>query len=232
MRIPTEVEAVVFDCDGLLAETESAWTRAETAVFREHGHGFGVEQKKLLLGKTLTSGGQAMADYFGRPDEGPALASHLANLVWRELKAGTPALPGAAEIVQTLKRRSIPVAVASNSPAHFVEAALTSAGLHDLFEIIVSADDVEHGKPAPDLYLTACARLLATPQRSVAFEDSGTGVASARAAGMFVIAVPSVLGSELPADATFGSLTHPDLTAWASASWRFTRQDGPGEQVG
>jgi beta-phosphoglucomutase-like phosphatase (HAD superfamily) len=78
----------------------------------------------------------------------------------------------------------------------------------------VSAEDAEHGKPAPDLYLAACRRLAAVPGRSVAFEDSATGVASARAAGMFVIAVPSVPGALLDAQLTYDSLTHPDLTAW------------------
>jgi HAD superfamily hydrolase (TIGR01509 family) len=214
MGIPMNVDAVVFDCDGLLAETESAWTRAETALFREHGHDFGPAQKKLLIGQTLASGGEAMAGYFGRPGAGPALAERLAGLVGQELAAGTPALPGARAIAETLRRRGIPVAVSSNSPRRFVDTALRSAGLHDLFEVVVAAEDAEHGKPAPDLYLAACRRLAAGPGRSVAFEDSSTGVASARAAGMFVIAVPSVRGALLDAQLTYDSLTRPDLTAW------------------
>lgn len=211
------IDAVVFDCDGLLAETESAWTRAEAALFREHGHGFGPAQKKVLIGQTLASGGEAMAEYFGLPGAGPALAERLAGLVGQELAAGTPALPGARAITETLRRRGIPVAVSSNSPRRFVDTALRSAGLHDLFEVLVSAEDAEHGKPAPDLYLAACSRLAAAPGRSVAFEDSSTGVASARAAGMFVIAVPSVPGALLDAHLTYDSLTHPDLTAWMAA---------------
>ena len=214
MCMPTDVDAVVFDCDGLLAETEPAWTRAETAIFREHGHDFGPEQKQVLIGGTLASGGLAMADYFGLPGAGPALAARLAGLVWKELAAGTPALPGARDIGEILLRRGIPVAVASNSPRRFVDAALGSAGLADLFEVIVSSDDVEHGKPAPDLYLTACARLHAVPGRSVAFEDSRTGVASARAAGMFVIAVPSAPGTVPDAHVTYRSLAHAELRSW------------------
>ena len=149
------IDAVVFDCDGLLAETESAWTRAEAALFREHGHDFGPAQKKVLIGQTLASGGEAMAEYFGLPGAGPALAERLAGLVGQELAAGTPALPGARAITETLRRRGIPVAVSSNSPRRFVDTALRSAGLHDLFEVLVSAEDAEHGKPAPDLYLAA-----------------------------------------------------------------------------
>ncbi len=217
MRLPAEVDAVVFDCDGLLAETEAGWTRAETALFREHGYDFGPEQKQLLIGGTLAAGGAAMAAYFGRPGAGPELAARLARLVRQELTAGAPARPGAREIARALRGRGVPVAVASNSPGEFVEAALASAGLRDLFAVVVSADDVTSGKPAPDLYLAACARLGAEPERSVAFEDSRTGVASARAAGLFVVGVPSVPGAVLDADLTYDSLAHAELSAWTAS---------------
>jgi HAD superfamily hydrolase (TIGR01509 family) len=216
--VPAEVDGVVFDCDGLLAETEAGWTRAETALFREHGYDFGPEQKQLLIGGTLAAGGAAMARYFGRPDAGPELAGRLARLVREELRAGAPAQPGAREITAALRDRGVPVAVASNSPRDFVQAALISAGLRDQFAVVVSADDVTSGKPAPDLYLAACARLGAAPEHSVAFEDSGTGVASARAAGLFVVGVPSVPGAVLGTDLTYDSLAHADLRAWAAAA--------------
>lgn len=214
MRAPTDIDAVVFDCDGLLAETESRWTRAETAIFREHGFDFGPKEKQLLIGGTLASGGDAMAAYFGLAGAGPALAARLSDLVWEELAAGTPALPGARAMAETLRLRGIPIAVASNSPRHFVDAALGSAGLLELFEVIVSADDVARAKPAPDLYLTACTRLAAEPARSVAFEDSRTGVVSALAAQMFVIGVPSAPGAVLDAHVTYDSLAHAELSNW------------------
>lgn len=214
--MPMDIDAVVFDCDGLLAETGAAWTRAETTIFREHGHDFGPGQKQILIGGTLASGAEAMAGYFGLPGTGPELAARLAGLVWQELAAGTPALPGARGMAQILLRHGIPIAVASNSPRHFVDAALSSAGLADLFEVIVSCDDVEHAKPAPDLYLTACEQVAAEPRRSVAFEDSRTGAASARAAKMFVIGVPSTPGAVLDAHVTYDALTHFELTNWAA----------------
>lgn len=229
--MPIDVDAVVFDCDGLLAETEGAWTRAEAAIFREHGHDFGPEQKQILIGGTLASGGEAMAGYFGLPGTGPALAARLADLVWQELAVGTPALPGARDMAESLLRRGIPIAVASNSPRRFVDAALSSAGLADLFEIIVSSDDVAHAKPAPDLYMTACARLVAEPERSVAFEDSRTGVASARAAKMFVIGVPSTPGPVLDAHVTYDSLTHIELRSWVDACTTPVRRSRPATQA-
>lgn len=217
MTLPLLLDAVVFDCDGLLAETESGWTRAETALFAEHGFGFGAAEKQLLVGGTLEAGGEAMARYFGRPGAGAELAGRLAELVGKELLAGAPALPGARDIVSRVRARGIPLAVASNSPQRFVEAALASAGLDDLFEVIVTADDVEHGKPAPDIYLHACELLGAEPSAAVAFEDSRTGVTSARAAGLFVVGVPSTPGAALDVDALFASLADRALLAWAEA---------------
>lgn len=215
MDLPLTVDAVVFDCDGLLVDTESCWTRAETALFAAYGHGFGVEQKKLVIGRTLEDAGAAIADYFGLPGEGPALARRLRDMVAVELAAGAGPLAGARELVVALRGR-VPIAVASNSPRDFVKAALVSAGLDDLFADVVTADDVEHAKPAPDLYLAACARLGADPARTVAFEDSHTGVASARAAGLYVVGVPSLPGVTLDTDVVFGSLTDSALTRWAA----------------
>jgi HAD superfamily hydrolase (TIGR01509 family) len=216
MTLPVHVDAVVFDCDGLLVDTETCWTRAETSIFAEHGHGFGLEQKKIVIGGTLEAAGLAMADYFGRPGDGPALAQRLHDLVAIELAAGADALPGARELVLSLRGR-VPIAVASNSPRTFVQTALASAGLNDLFADIFAADDVEHPKPAPDLYLAACAGLGVDAAHSVAFEDSRTGVAAARAAGMYVIGVPSLPGVVLATDAVFASLSDPSLTRWATA---------------
>ncbi|GIF18045.1 HAD superfamily hydrolase (TIGR01509 family) [Actinoplanes tereljensis] len=215
MSLPQDVESVVFDCDGLLVDTETCWTRAETKIFAEHGHAFGLEQKKLLIGKTLEDGAAAMAAYFGRPDEVGAVAKRLHSLVAEELAAGADALPGARDLVVKLHDR-VPLAVASNSPRSFVDAALLSAGLNDLFDHIYSADDVENPKPAPDLYLVACAGLGADPARSVAFEDSRTGVCSARAAGMFVVGVPSLPGVDLETDAVYTSLADLALIGWAA----------------
>jgi HAD superfamily hydrolase (TIGR01509 family) len=213
MELPETVDAVVFDCDGLLVDTESGWSRAEAAIFAEHGHGFGPEQKALLIGKTLEDGAATMAGYFGRPGEAAEVAGRLHALVAQELAAGADALPGAVSLVAALRGR-VPIAVASNSPREFVDAALASARLGPVGEVF-AAEDVARPKPAPDLYLTACARLGAAPERCVAFEDSRTGVASARAAGLFVVGVPSLAGVTLEVDAVFGSLADPGLVEWA-----------------
>jgi HAD superfamily hydrolase (TIGR01509 family) len=217
MTLPAKLDAVVFDCDGLLVDTEVCWTRAETKIFAEHGYDFGLEQKQIVIGRTLEAAGRAMADYFDRPGQGPVLAQHLHDLVAVELAAGADALPGARELVSALRGR-VPIAVASNSPRAFVDAALVSAGLGDLFTEIFSVEDVERPKPEPDLYLAACAGLEADPANTVAFEDSRTGVDAARAAGMFVIGIPSLPGVALDTDALFRTLADPALARWATTA--------------
>lgn len=166
--LPTSAEAVVFDCDGLLVDTEACWTVAETAIFAAHGHPFGPEQKALVIGRTVEAAGDAMAEYLGRPGAGAEIAAELLDGVRKELARGAAALPGAAELVRAC-RAAVPIAVASNSPRELLDTALWSAGLADCFTHSFAADEVRSPKPAPELYLTACEALgtpPSTPSRS------------------------------------------------------------------
>ncbi|GAB7035818.1 HAD family phosphatase [Streptomyces sp. NPDC021749] len=212
--LPLHAEAVVFDCDGLLVNTEDCWTVAETAIFAAHGHPFGPEQKALVIGRSVEAAGEAMAQYLGCPGAGAELATELLVRVREELSRGAAALPGAAELVRAC-RAAVPVAVASNSPRELLEVALRSAGLADCFTYSFAADEVRSPKPAPELYLTACETLGVTPNRSVAFEDSATGIASARAAGLYVAVVPSLPGVDLDHDWLGTSLADPELQKWS-----------------
>ncbi|EFL33592.1 hydrolase [Streptomyces viridochromogenes DSM 40736] len=212
--LPTGAEAVVFDCDGLLVNTEDCWSVAESAVFAAHGLPFGPAEKALVLGRTLEAAGEAMAGHFGRPGAGAEIAADLLARVRKELARGAEALPGAVDLVRAC-RASMPVAVASNSPRELLDTALESAGLRDCFPVSFAADEVRSAKPAPDLYRTACAALGVAPERAVAFEDSATGVAAARAAGLFVAVVPSLPGGDLDHDWLGTSLAEPELLAWA-----------------
>ncbi|MGW0948329.1 HAD family hydrolase [Streptomyces sp. NPDC002623] len=212
--LPTGAESVVFDCDGLLVDTEVCWSVAEAAIFAAHGHIFGPAQKALVIGRTVEDAGEAMADYFGRSGAGTELAAELLEGVRQELARGAVALPGAAELVRAC-RAAVPVAVASNSPRELLDTALGSAGLADCFTYSFAADEVRSPKPAPDLYLTACEALGADPKRSLAFEDSATGIFSARAAGLYVAVVPSLPGAALDHDWLGTTLAAPELLHWA-----------------
>jgi HAD superfamily hydrolase (TIGR01509 family) len=208
-------EAVVFDNDGLLLDTEEAWTRAETTLFERHGSTFTEEHKRSLIGSARGPAAAKLEDMLGRPGGGEALMDELHDLVMEEALGGVSPRPGALELLDALAAAGMPVAVASNSIRPFVERVLGGAGLLDgRFRTVVTADDVAAPKPAPDLYLAACAALGAAPGRSAALEDSPPGVASAAAAGMFVIAVPYFPGTEIPgASLTAGSLADPEVHA-------------------
>ncbi len=123
----------------------------------------------------------------------------LLALVMEEALAGVEPRPGARRLLERLSEAGIPLALASNSEREFVQRTLESAGLFPdgPFAAVVSANDVEHPKPAPDIYLEACRLLGVSATEAVALEDSPIGVASAAAAGMFVIAVPYFAGTEL-----------------------------------
>jgi HAD superfamily hydrolase (TIGR01509 family) len=185
------IDAVVFDNDGLLLDTEEAWTRAEEALFERHGSTFTTEHKRDLIGSSPATSAVKLEAMLDMPGRGPALMDELHDLVMDESLAGVPPRPGALELLDAIRAAGLPVGVASNSARAFVERVLSGAGLLDgHFDVVVTAEDVEHPKPAPDLYLAACAALGAEPGRSAALEDSATGVEAARAAGMFVVAVP------------------------------------------
>ncbi|HEX6700048.1 MAG TPA: HAD family phosphatase [Gaiellaceae bacterium] len=203
-------KAVVFDCDGLLVDTETLWTRAETELFRRHGRTFTLDDKKALLGTGWLAGGRVLERLLDRPGDAEELAQTLLALVTEEVGRGVHALPGALEIVERLRGRT-PLGIASNSPRGFVDVVLARSGFTDTFEAYVTGDELKNPKPAPDAYVEACARLGVEPSTAVALEDSPTGVASARAAGLYVIGIPSLPDLELEADLVARSLLEPEV---------------------
>lgn len=214
LELPERVGAVVFDCDGLLLDTETCWTRAEKALFADHGFGFGAAEKDLLIGKTLAAACAEMATYFGVPDEGSRLEVELMRRVEQELRAGVEPMPGAVELVDHLAGR-IPLGIATNSPRVLLAAALKRSGLGGYFEVSIASDEVDRPKPEPDLYLLAFEKLGVRPADGVALEDSSTGVEAAQAAGAFLVTVPSQPGKALGGDYVCESLQDRALTTWS-----------------
>jgi HAD superfamily hydrolase (TIGR01509 family) len=191
--------AVVFDNDGLLLDTEEAWTRAEQRLFAGLGRTFTMEHKRILIGSSRTMAAAKLEALLERTGEGEALMDELLALVMEEALEGVAPRPGAQQLLARLSDAGVPLAVASNSEHEFVQRTLSSAGLYPdgPFAVVVSANDVEHPKPAPDIYLEACRLLGVSAADATALEDSPIGVASAAAAGMFVIAVPYFAGTEV-----------------------------------
>jgi HAD superfamily hydrolase (TIGR01509 family) len=150
---------------------------------------------------------ERLLDQPGRADR---LGAELLELAERRLLTEAEAFAGAPELVDEI-RRLVPIGVASNTPGRLLRGALAYAGLADRFGAVVAADEVSEPKPSPDVYLRACELLDAEPSRSIALEDSPIGVAAARAAGLYVIGIPSMAGVVLEADLVATSLTDPDV---------------------
>lgn len=183
-------EAVLFDQDGVLVDSESAWDAARRAVVAENGGSWKDEATRAMMGMSAPEWSRYVRDELGvslEPDE-------ISDRVVARLLAGysdeLPLLPGAVEAVRRIAARW-PVGLASSANREVIDAVLAQSGLDGVFGATVSGEEVAHGKPAPDIYLEAARRLGVDPARSAAVEDSTNGLRSAAAAGMLVLALPN-----------------------------------------
>jgi HAD superfamily hydrolase (TIGR01509 family) len=198
MPTPQRPDAVVFDNDGLLLDTESVWTRAEADLFERYESEFTAEHKRELVGTSAGIAGGLIEGWLDQPGRKDELMEELNGLVVAELEHGVEAMVGARDLLERLKAQGTPIGLVSNSPMPFVLRSLAIVGFESIFDVLVSGHDVAAPKPAPDPYLEACRRLgVEAGPGVIALEDSPTGVAAARAAGLTVIGVPSVDGVEL-----------------------------------
>lgn len=195
-------------------ETESCWSEASTAIFAAHGQEFTAALKTELIGTSVDYNVQLMAEWFNRPGEEEVLRAELLTMVAQVIESRAEPMPGAVALARTVAGR-LPVAVVSNSPRHIVELTLARAELTDVLPVIIAAEDVVNGKPAPDLYLLACEVLGVAPAQAVAFEDSLVGVNAAKAAGLTVVGVPTVRQPGFDPHVLLSSLANESLLDWA-----------------
>jgi HAD superfamily hydrolase (TIGR01509 family) len=182
-------QAVVFDLDGVLIDSEPVWEEVRRDYVARHHGRWQPDSQDRLMGMSTPEWAAYLSGELGvdRPSE--AVAAEVIELMEQRYRERLPLLPGAVEAVRRLAARW-PLGLASSSPPRLIDLALRLAGLDELFGVRVSTEEVGRGKPAPDVYLEAAARLGQPPAACVAVEDSSNGVRSAAAAGMRVIAVP------------------------------------------
>lgn len=183
-------EAVIFDLDGLLLESEQLWDEAKRRLVSERGGRWTGEASQTMLGMSSPEWAAYMRHELGVPLEPDAISTEVVRIMGALYERELPVLPGAADAVSRLAARW-PLGLASSSNREIIDLALATAGWTGLFAVTVSSEEVERGKPAPDVYLEAASRLDVARERCVAIEDSGPGMASASAAGLAVIAVPN-----------------------------------------
>ncbi len=184
------VEAVIFDLDGLLLESEQVWEAAKRRLVRERGGRWTDEASQAMLGMSSPEWAAYMRDRLEVPLEAAAIAAEVVRIMSELYADGLPVLPGAADCVPRLAARW-PLGLASSSNRPLIDLVLELAGLSDAFAATVSSEEVARGKPSPDVYLEASARLGVDPAACVAVEDSEAGIRSAKAARMRVIALPN-----------------------------------------
>jgi HAD superfamily hydrolase (TIGR01509 family) len=184
------VEAVIFDLDGTLVDTEVLWMRAIDALAAQLGRTPDPAVHALVAGISTAATAAVLRRHYALPLDEAWLNEALVSAVARLYTTSLRPRPGAAEVVPALARR-FPLAIASGSPLELIEAAVDNCGWRAHFAALRSTEPHGPGKPAPDVYLTAAAALGVGPQRCLAVEDTPTGVAAAKAAGMVCYAVPS-----------------------------------------
>jgi HAD superfamily hydrolase (TIGR01509 family) len=208
------IEAVVFDLDGVLIQTEELWDEVREGVARAAGGRYGEEEQRAMMGMSSPEWSRYMHEHVGLSASPEEIAAEVVRQLQDRYRERLPLIDGAVEAVERLAARW-PLGVASSSNRELIDLVLELSGLDRFFRATVSSEEVEHGKPAPDVYLEACRRLGSDPTRSAAIEDSHAGIASAKAAGIRVIAIPNPSyppGDEALAEADLVLESLADLT--------------------
>jgi HAD superfamily hydrolase (TIGR01509 family) len=183
------IEAVVFDLDGVLIDSEPVWEEVRRGLVAEHSGHWAPDAQRRLMGMSTQEWARYLSEDLGvglPPDQVAALV--IGEMAAR-YRAHLPLMPGAVDAVRRFAARW-PLGLASSAPAVLIETVLDAADLSSYFQVTMSTEQVPHGKPAPDIYLAVTARLGVSPSACAAVEDSSNGLRSAAAAGLHVIAVP------------------------------------------
>jgi HAD superfamily hydrolase (TIGR01509 family) len=190
------VDAVIFDMDGVLLDSERVWDEVREALVRERGGRWHDGAQRDMMGMSSPEWSRYMHDELGLVEDPGAINAEVVARMQDSYRADLPAVAGATDAVERLAA-AFPLGLASSSNRPLIDLALELLGVTRLFRATVSSEEVARGKPAPDVYLEAARRLGVDPAGAAAVEDSHNGILSAKAAGLRVIAVPN---AEFPPD--------------------------------
>lgn len=185
-------EAVFFDMDGLMVNSEPEWLLSEIELTSTFGYSWTHEDQVACLGGPLSKVGTYMFEKCGQQETPQFFTHSLIDIQVARMRKNTPTMPGAVELVRELQREGVKTALVSASPRNIVNAVLDNLG-HDLFPFSISSDDVETTKPNPECYLKAASTAQVQIQNCLIFEDSLTGMQSATSSGAYLIAVPHLV---------------------------------------
>jgi HAD superfamily hydrolase (TIGR01509 family) len=184
------IDAVVFDLDGLLLQSEEVWDDVRELYVREHGRPYTPEVQRTMMGMSSDEWSRYLHDDVGIPDRPEEINREVVRRMLERYEQELPLIDGSVDAVRRIAAR-YPLALASSSNRPLIDAVLELSGLAPCFRATVSSEEVGRGKPAPDVYLEAARRLGVEPRRCCAIEDSHAGIRSAKAAGMRVVAIPN-----------------------------------------
>jgi len=193
--LSTFFDAVFFDMDGLLVDSEPEWFQSEIEVTRPFGYTWTEEDQVACLGGPLSRVGKYMHDKCDGAQTPESFTQALIDTQAQKMRGNTPTMPGALSLVQELQANGIKTGLVSASPRNIVNAVLDNLG-HDLFPFSISSDDVENTKPHPDCYLKAATMTDSNIHNCLVFEDSLTGMKAATSSGAYLIAVPHLVTIE------------------------------------
>jgi len=184
------IDAVVFDLDGVIVDSEQVWDAVREQYTRESGGTYSESATRDMMGMSSLEWSRYMHEVLGVPGTPEEINAAVVARMLERYSEKLPLIPGAVEAVRRCAERW-PLAIASSSNPELIDVVLDESGLRDVISVAVSSQEVARGKPAPDVYLEAARRLGVDPRRCAAVEDSHNGILSAKAAGMRVIAIPN-----------------------------------------
>ena len=184
------IRGVVFDLDGLMFNTEELFHQAGDELLRRRGHRMTTRLLSLMMGRRARESFALLIQELELLETVDVLLTESETIFRAMLETHLAPMPGLFELLEELENRGLPKAVATSSNRNYLEGILERFELLERFDFTLTAEDVTHGKPHPEIYLTAAKRMQLDPQEIVVFEDSETGSKSAASAGAYVIAVP------------------------------------------